>query len=163
MTVNLYEDGLFFAVIVITIVTAHKTGFACDNPFHSREPDEVEQREYAWCVEKGFHTEVGSKKAVPEHYPVNKGLKRIHLGFENRSFVELDFLVACEFGKADLACSRNFMLTGKAPQCTQLVTDKDNDGVCDKLDECMWDPNDEKDSSTGTCVINTEVRNIDGA
>ena len=123
----------------------------------------MEQREYAWCVEKGFHTEVGSKKSVPEHYPVNKALKRIHLGFENRSFVEFDFLVACESGKGDLACSRNFMLTGKAPQCTQLVTDKDNDGVCDKLDECMWDPNDEKDSSTGTCVINTDVRNIDGA
>ena len=94
---------MFFAVIVITIVTAHKTGFACDNPFHSREPDEVEQREYAWCVEKGFHTEVGSKKSVPEHYPVNKALKRIHLGFENRSFVEFDFLVACESGKGDLA------------------------------------------------------------
>ena len=145
------------------IVAARKRGFACDNPFHSREPDEVDQREYAWCVEKGFHAEVGSNRAKSHHYPQEQRLKRIHLGFENRSFVEFDFLVSCEFGKADLACSRNLMLTGKAPECNQVVTDKDNDGVCDKLDECMWDPNNEKDSSTGTCVINADVRHVDGA
>ena len=140
------------------IVAARKMGFACDNPFYSGEPDELAQREYDWCVENGFHTEVGTKRAVDEHYPKKQQFQRIHLGFQNRSFVEFDFLISCESGKDDLACSRNFMLTGKAPECNQLVTDVDNDGVCDKLDECMWDPSNEKDSNTGTCVINADVR-----
>ena len=50
------------------------------------------------------------------------------------------------------------MLSGKAPECTQNVTDVDEDGVCDKLDECMWDPRNEKDPNTGACAINADVR-----
>merc|ERR1712224_657160 len=48
------------------------------------------------------------------------------------------------------------MLTGRAPLCDQRVTDKDNDGVCDKLDECMWDAQNEKDPNTGICVIDAD-------
>ena len=100
----------------------------------------------------------GSKRDPDEHYPVIQRLKRIELAFRERSFVDFDFLVACESGPDQLACGRNLMLTGKAPECTQAVTDKDKDGVCDKLDECMWDPKDEKDPNTGDCVINPDVR-----
>ena len=119
----------------------------------------MEQREYDWCVAKGFHTPVGTKKARDKDYPVIQRLKRIELGFRERSFVDFSFLVACETGKnAQLACGRNLMLTGKAPECTQNVTDVDEDGVCDKLDECMWDPKNEKDPNTGACAINADVR-----
>ena len=147
-----------FNIVAIIVAAARKTGYACTNPFYSREPDEVEQREYAWCVDKGFHTMVG-KNAVPNDYPVIQRLKRIELGFKTRSYIEFNFLVSCEVGKDELACSRNLMMTGKAPECNQLVTDKDNDGVCDKLDECMWDPSNKKDSNTGACLINAAVRN----
>merc|ERR1719183_3180627 len=40
-----------------------KVGFQCDNPFYSREPDELDQREYQWCVDKTFHKPVGHKQA----------------------------------------------------------------------------------------------------
>ena len=100
-----------------------------------------------------------SKQSRHEDYPVAQRLKRIELGFKKRSFIEFDFLVACEGGKLELACGRNLMLTGRAPLCDQSVTDKDNDGVCDKLDECMWDAQNEKDPNTGICVINADVRN----
>ena len=138
--------------------TGHKAGFQCDNPFYSREPDELDQREYDWCVDKRFHTKSGSQRAQDKHYPVKQRLKRVELAFRERSFVDFNFLVACETGQAQLACGRNLMLTGKAPKCTQNVTDVDEDGVCDKLDECMWDPKDEKDPNTGHCVIDPNVR-----
>ena len=111
------------------------------------------QREYDWCVDKGFHTKLGSERDREEHYPVIQRLKRIELAFRERSFVDFDFLVACETGNAQLACGRNLMLTGKAPKCTQNVTDMDEDGVCDKLDECILDSKNEKDPNTGDCVI----------
>jgi hypothetical protein len=138
--------------------TAQKPGFQCDNPFYSREPDELDQREYDWCVDKGFHTKLGSKRDPDEHYPVIQRLKRIELAFRERSFVDFEFLVSCESGPDQLACGRNLMLSGKAPECTQNVTDMDEDEVCDKLDECMWDPKNEKDPNTGACVINADVR-----
>mgnify|MGYP003333793789 CR=1 FL=1 len=145
------------------VVAAQKPGFQCDNPFHSREPDELAQREYDWCVDKGFHTEVNSTRDRDEHYPVVQRLKRIELAFRERSFVDFNFLVACESGEEQqLACGRNLMLTGKAPECTQNVTDVDEDGVCDKLDECMWDPRNEKDPNTGACAINADVRFYSG-
>ena len=147
-----------FECIVLATVAGLKTGYACDNPFYSREPDELAHREHAWCVEKGFHTVTG-RKSAPDDYPVIQRLKRIELGFKKRSFIEFDFLVACESGHQELACGRNLMLAGKAPLCDQVVTDQDNDGVCDKLDECMWDPQNEKDPNTGICVINADVRN----
>ena len=118
----------------------------------------MDQREYDWCVGKGFHTKLGSQRDPDEHYPVIQRLKRIELAFKERSFVDFDFLVACENGPDQLACGRNLMLSGKAPKCTQAVTDMDKDGVCDKLDECMWDPKNEKDPNTGDCVINADVR-----
>ena len=149
--------GLDCNIATIANAICRKPGDACDNPFYSREPDEIEQRGHAWCAEKGFHAGAGSRDA-PHDYPVNQRMKRIELGFERRSFIEFDFLVSCETDGRDSVCSRNLMLTGKAPKCNQLVSDKDNDGVCDKLDECMWDSNDEKDSSTGACLITSDVR-----
>ena len=141
------------------ICTAQKPGFQCDNPFYSREPDELDQREYDWCVDKKFHTKLGSQRAQDKHYPVKQRLKRVELAFRERSFVDFNFLVACETGKnPQLACGRNLMMTGKAPECTQAVTDKDKDGVCDKLDECMWDPKNKKNPNTGACAINADVR-----
>ena len=139
------------------ITIGRKPGFVCDNPFYSREPDDLEQREYAWCVEKDFHA--ADRNPAPDDYPAIQRMKRIELGFKKRSFIEFDFLVSCDMGRQDLACGRNLMLAGKAPECNQLVTDVDNDGVCDKLDECKWDPNNEKDSNTGACLRNANVRN----
>ena len=119
----------------------------------------MDQREYDWCVDKKFHTPVGSTKAQDKHYPVIQRFKRIELAFRERSFIDFNFLVACETGKnPQLACGRNLMLTGKAPECNQAVTDKDKDGVCDKLDECMWDPKNKKNPNTGACAINADVR-----
>ena len=142
---------------IINIYAARKPGFQCDNPFFSREPDELLQREYDWCVEKRFHVPRGKSRAMDKSYPVKQRSKRIELAFKERSFVDFNFLVACETKNTDgeiLSCGRNLMMTGKAPECNQLVTDKDDDGVCDKLDECMWDPKNEKDPITGLCVIN---------
>ena len=137
---------------LLFICTGHKAGFQCDNPFYSREPDELDQREYDWCVDKGFHTKLGSKRDPDEHYPVIQRLKRIELAFRERSFVDCDFLVACETGQDELACGRNLMLTGKAPLCTEVATDNDNDGVCD---ECIWDS---KDPKAAACKFIPKVR-----
>lgn len=107
-----------------------------------------------------MHAKVGSGRAVENDYPVQQRLKRIELAFKERSFVDFSFLVACETssGNDNLACGRNLFLSGKAPRCDQVVTDNDNDGVCDKLDECMWDAKNQKDPNTGSCVINSDVR-----
>ena len=138
--------------IVGNLHTAKKTGFQCDNPLYSREPDELDHRKYDWCVDNGFHKPVGHKQAKNAQYPVTQRLKRIELAFRERSFVDFDYLVACETGKDLLACGRNLMLTGKAPLCTEIATDNDNDGVCDG---CIWDP---EDAKAGACEFNPKVR-----
>ena len=142
------------------IVSGRKTGYICDNPFYSREPDEVKYRNYTWCVDKGFHKWSGKRYAEWDYKPdpgTDLRKKRIELAFKERSFVDFNFMVACENGPDPLACGRNLLFSGKAPECNQLVTDRDNDGVCDKLDDCMWDPQNEKDNS-GACVVNSDVR-----
>ena len=143
---------------MIIIYTALKPGHQCDNPVYAREPDELEERTHDWCVKHGFHTQPGTKRSHEQDYPVKQRLKRVELSFKERSFVEFSFLVACESGSGELACGRNLMMSGRAAKCDQVVTDKDDDGVCDKLDECMWDIKNEKDPITGACVIATEVR-----
>merc|ERR1712037_700958 len=95
---------------------------------------------------------MGHPKAAEKDYPVVQRLKRIELAFKERSFVDFNFLVGCETCKDTLACGRNLLMTVKAPECNQLVTDKDKDGVCDKLDPCPVDPKNEKDPATGLCI-----------
>merc|ERR1711937_345896 len=94
----------------------------------------------------------GHVKAADKDYPIVQRLKRIELAFKERSFLDFNFLVGCETGKDELACGRNLLITGKAPECNQLVTDKDKDGVCDKLDDCPVDPKNQKDPKTGLCL-----------